>query len=109
MGEARLLWEIGPGGADVRALRTKLGLDSAYVSRLLHSLEGHRLVRVRMLEPLTGKQRASLVAAVAEVDRLVRKAPALTRGSHAIAALPGALPSAASNSASAKRASSSIH
>ena len=106
MGEARLLWEIGPGGADVRALRAKLGLDSAYVSRLLRSLEGQRLVRVRagvadarvrraeltksgraeraeldrrsdavarrMLEPLTAKQRASLVAAVAEVDRLLQ-------------------------------------
>jgi len=106
MGEARLLWEIGPGGADVRALRAKLGLDSAYVSRLLRSLERQRLVRVRvgapdarvrraeltksgraeraeldrrsdavarrMLEPLTAKQRSALVAAVAEVDRLLQ-------------------------------------
>ena len=28
MAEARLLWEIGPGGAEVRALRSRLGLDS---------------------------------------------------------------------------------
>lgn len=47
MGEARLLWEIGPEGLDVRALRTRLGLDSGYVSRLLRSLERQKLVRVR--------------------------------------------------------------
>jgi len=45
-GEARLLWEIGPDGADVRDLRGRLGLDSAYVSRLLRSLERQRLVSV---------------------------------------------------------------
>ena len=39
LGEARLLWEIGPDGADVRVLRHRLGLDSGYVSRLLRSLE----------------------------------------------------------------------
>ena len=35
MGEARLLWEIGPDGADLRALRARLGLDSGYLSRLV--------------------------------------------------------------------------
>lgn len=47
LGEARLLWEIGPNGADVRELRARLGLDSGYLSRLLRSLEGQRLVSVR--------------------------------------------------------------
>jgi len=47
LGEARLLWEIGPDGADVRDLRGRLGLDSGYVSRLLRSLERQRLVSVR--------------------------------------------------------------
>ncbi len=43
MGQARLLWEIGPDGADLRALRARLGLDSGYLSRLIGSLEadGH--------------------------------------------------------------------
>lgn len=106
LGEARLLWEIGPDGADIRALRGRLGLDSGYVSRLLRSLERQRLVRVRvgaadrrvrrahltkaglaeraeldrrsdavalrMLEPLSEKQRATFVAAVAEVERLLQ-------------------------------------
>jgi DNA-binding MarR family transcriptional regulator/GNAT superfamily N-acetyltransferase len=46
LGEARLLFEIGPDGQDVRALRTILNLDSAYVSRLLRSLEAQELVTV---------------------------------------------------------------
>jgi DNA-binding MarR family transcriptional regulator/GNAT superfamily N-acetyltransferase len=46
LGEARLIWEIGEQGATVRALRRRLGLDSAYVSRLLRSLERQGLVTV---------------------------------------------------------------
>src|SRR6185295_3209163 len=46
LGEARLLWEIGVVGAEVRELRRRLGLDSAYVSRLLRSLEGQGLIAV---------------------------------------------------------------
>lgn len=46
MGESRLLWEIGVEGADVRALRTRLNLDSGYVSRTLASLERQKLVAV---------------------------------------------------------------
>jgi DNA-binding MarR family transcriptional regulator/ribosomal protein S18 acetylase RimI-like enzyme len=47
MGEARLLWEVGPGGAEVRELRGRLGLDSGYLSRVLRSLEQEGLVVVR--------------------------------------------------------------
>src|ERR1700737_2472329 len=46
LGEARLLWEIGTEGRDIRALRTQLELDSGYVSRLLRSLEAAGLVKV---------------------------------------------------------------
>jgi DNA-binding MarR family transcriptional regulator/GNAT superfamily N-acetyltransferase len=46
LGEARLLWEIGPDGRDVRSLRSRLGLDSGYLSRLLRSLEAAGLVTV---------------------------------------------------------------
>ena len=46
LGEARLLWEIGPEGRDVRSLRTQLELDSGYVSRLLRSLEAAGLITV---------------------------------------------------------------
>jgi DNA-binding MarR family transcriptional regulator/GNAT superfamily N-acetyltransferase len=44
LGEARLLYEIGREGAEIRNLRAKLELDSGYVSRLLRSLEGQGLV-----------------------------------------------------------------
>src|SRR6202030_4173079 len=47
LGEARLLWEIGPQGRDVRSLRSRLELDSGYVSRLLRSLEKAGLISVR--------------------------------------------------------------
>src|SRR5690348_12096517 len=46
LGEARLIWEIGSDGAEVRELRSRLELDSAYVSRLLRSLEKQGLVMV---------------------------------------------------------------
>jgi DNA-binding MarR family transcriptional regulator/GNAT superfamily N-acetyltransferase len=105
LGEARLLWEIRGDGASVRDLRRRLGLDSAYVSRLLRSLEAQGLVvvsasahdgRLRhvqltragrrewakldqradafaqsLLEPLTASQRVRLVAAMAEIERLL--------------------------------------
>jgi DNA-binding MarR family transcriptional regulator/GNAT superfamily N-acetyltransferase len=47
LGESRVLWEIGPHGVDVRELRSRLGLDSGYLSRLLRSLEGAWLVTVQ--------------------------------------------------------------
>ncbi len=105
LGQARLLWEIGPDGCDVRRLRSRLDLDSGYLSRLLRSLEQDGLVvvepsqadgRVRiarltarglaeravldqrsddaagsMLRPLSARQRTRLVAAMAEVERLL--------------------------------------
>ena len=106
LGEARLLYEIGRNGAEVRDLRARLGLDSGYVSRLLRSLEGQGLLmaqpaandrRVRratltrrglreiaeldrradafaesVLAPLRAAQRDRLVAAMAEVERLIQ-------------------------------------
>ncbi len=54
LGEARLLWEIGADGCDVRALRSRLGLDSGYLSRLLRALETSGLV---VVEPGTHDKR----------------------------------------------------
>jgi DNA-binding MarR family transcriptional regulator len=105
LGEARVVFEIGRGGIDLRVLREKLGLDSGYLSRLLRSLERQGLVEVRstardgrarrltltprglaeleaydaesdalatsLLAPLDPERRARLVAAMAEVERLV--------------------------------------
>jgi DNA-binding MarR family transcriptional regulator len=108
LGEARLLWEIGAEGRDVRSLRAQLGLDSGYMSRLLRSLEAARLItvgpqesdkRVRiarltpsgsaertlldersdqlaasLLAPLNSRQRTRMVAAMADVERLLTAA-----------------------------------
>lgn len=105
VGEARLLWEIGARGIEVRALRARLGLDSGYVSRVLRSLERQKLARMRtssadarvrhvyltksgmaeraeldrlsdalatrILDPLNDKQRARLLAAMTDVERLI--------------------------------------
>lgn len=108
LGASRVLWEIGPEGADLRELRSRLGLDSGYLSRLIRSLSRKGLVRVRplaqdrrvrraeltaaglaehremdrrsddgvvaLLALLSEAQRARLVAAMAEVERLLRVA-----------------------------------
>jgi DNA-binding MarR family transcriptional regulator/GNAT superfamily N-acetyltransferase len=105
LGQARLLWEIGQDGGDLRQLRSRLDLDSGYLSRLLRSLENDGLVaverspadgRVRtarltgrglaeraeldrrsddaatsILRPLGERQRTRLIAAMAEVERLL--------------------------------------
>lgn len=108
LAEARLIFETGADGTELRALRDRLGLDSGYLSRLLRSLEAQGLVtverqtgdgRVRrarltrkghaelaaydrlsdelaasMLAPLGAAQRDRLVAAMAQVERLIRAA-----------------------------------
>lgn len=47
LGASRLLFDIGAGGAGVRDLRDRLGLDSGYLSRLLRGLEADGLIEVR--------------------------------------------------------------
>ena len=46
LGEARMLWEIGPDGCEVRLLRTRLGLDSGYAEPALAFARGGGLIRV---------------------------------------------------------------
>ena len=46
LAEARLLFEIGADGVDLRTLRGRLGLDSGYLSRLLQSLTTQGLITV---------------------------------------------------------------
>lgn len=80
LGEARLLWEIGPEGCEVRLLRARLGLDSGYLSRLLRSLEtaglvtvaagaGDRRVRVARLTAAGRRERATLDKSSDELAR----------------------------------------
>ena len=50
LGEARVLWEIGEHGCELRIMRARLELDSGYLSRLLRSLEAAGLISVRASE-----------------------------------------------------------
>lgn len=78
LGEARLLWEIGLDGADVRELRGRLELDSGYVSRLLRSLERQRLVDVASSRDDGRVRRAFLTEdGVAEWEELDRRSDEL--------------------------------
>jgi DNA-binding MarR family transcriptional regulator/GNAT superfamily N-acetyltransferase len=63
LGEARLLWEIGTEGRDVRALRRQLDLDSGYLSRLLRSLESAGLITVEPQDSDRRVRTARLTAA----------------------------------------------
>lgn len=47
LGQARLLWEIGTDGADVRDLRARLDLDSGYLTRMLQSLAADGLITIQ--------------------------------------------------------------
>jgi GNAT superfamily N-acetyltransferase/DNA-binding MarR family transcriptional regulator len=98
LGECRVLYEIGGDGATLRDVRARLGLDPAYLSRLVGSLERDGLVEESagelrltragrsmlcdldrasdrlaesVLAPLTGEQRSRLTRAQAEVRRLL--------------------------------------
>jgi DNA-binding MarR family transcriptional regulator/N-acetylglutamate synthase-like GNAT family acetyltransferase len=46
LGACRLLFEVGTAGLEVRELRSRLGLDSGYTSRLLRELESEGLIQV---------------------------------------------------------------
>src|ERR671933_1914894 len=73
LGQSRLLWEIGAEGSDTRSLRSRLDLDSGYLSRLLRSLERAGLV-VTEAHPRDGRVRAVRLTAdgLAEREELDR-------------------------------------
>jgi DNA-binding MarR family transcriptional regulator/ribosomal protein S18 acetylase RimI-like enzyme len=80
LGEARLLFEIGEG-VSLRELRSRLGLDAGYVSRMAKTLEAQGMVRIsvhpednrlRMVEPTP--------AGRTEVKEQNRRADALAAG-----------------------------
>lgn len=71
LAESRVLFEIGRDGCDVRDLRSRLSLDSGYVSRLLRALEAQGLVRVRSRADDARVRRITLTGkGIREVDTL---------------------------------------
>jgi DNA-binding MarR family transcriptional regulator/GNAT superfamily N-acetyltransferase len=89
LGQSRLLYEIGPGGADLRDLRQRLGLDSGYASRLVNALRRKGLIR---LEQGAGDQRVRTARWTAAGRREVREMN--RRSDAAAAALLESLPDA---------------
>jgi DNA-binding MarR family transcriptional regulator/GNAT superfamily N-acetyltransferase len=80
LGEARLLWEIGGEGCDVRRLRSRLDLDSGYLSRLLRSLEAAELISVAQNENDRRVRTVQLTpSGLAERDLLERRSDELAR------------------------------
>jgi DNA-binding MarR family transcriptional regulator/GNAT superfamily N-acetyltransferase len=98
LGECRVLYEIGDDGATARDVRARLGLEPAYLARLVGSLERDGLLERRgdrlrltpagrsllgeldrrsdelaasVLAPLSGEQRERLARAQADVRRLL--------------------------------------
>jgi DNA-binding MarR family transcriptional regulator/GNAT superfamily N-acetyltransferase len=74
LGEARVLFEIGPDGATPRDVRARLGLDSGYLSRMIHSLQNGGLVEETPNPADRRTKRLRLTAAgrseMRELDRL---------------------------------------
>ena len=80
LAESRLLWEVGPQGADVRELRARLSLDSGYRSRLLRALERQRLARVEKGKADARVRRIRLTTAGLRERALIdRRSDALAR------------------------------
>jgi DNA-binding MarR family transcriptional regulator/N-acetylglutamate synthase-like GNAT family acetyltransferase len=63
LGASRVLFEIGPQGADLRDLRARLGLDAGYLSRVVQSLAAQGLVTVDVAEDDERVRRAALTEA----------------------------------------------
>jgi DNA-binding MarR family transcriptional regulator len=78
LGEARIVYEIGRAGIDLRVLREKLALDSGYLSRLLRSLERQGLVEVRSTARDRRARRLTLTSAgLAELEAYDAESDAL--------------------------------
>lgn len=74
LGESRVLYEVGPRGADLRDLRARLGLDSGYLSRIVQKLTAAGLIEVRT-GPRDERVRTAYLtrAGLAEVEEMNRR------------------------------------
>jgi DNA-binding MarR family transcriptional regulator/GNAT superfamily N-acetyltransferase len=85
LGEARLLFEIaehdGPDGVSLRELRSRLGLDAGYLSRMTKTLERQGMVRLSV-HPDDNRLRAVRLtpAGRVEVSEQNRRADSLAAG-----------------------------
>ena len=73
LGESRVLYEVGPSGADLRELRARLELDSGYLSRLVQSLAGKGLLVLRPGEDERVRRAELTAAGRAELEEMNRR------------------------------------
>jgi DNA-binding MarR family transcriptional regulator/N-acetylglutamate synthase-like GNAT family acetyltransferase len=74
LGHSRVLFEIGADGADLRDLRSRLGLDSGYLTRIVQALEAAGLLTISM-DPTDERVRTAhlTIAGLAEVEEMDRR------------------------------------
>lgn len=71
LAQARLMFEIGPRGADVSDLRTWMNLDAGYLSRLLRAVKKDGLIEIVPLPTDLRSHRVTLTeAGLAELEAL---------------------------------------
>jgi DNA-binding MarR family transcriptional regulator/ribosomal protein S18 acetylase RimI-like enzyme len=70
LGQDRVLWEVGSEGCEVRALRSRLGLDAGRLSRLLRALEETGLV-ITAPSPADGRIRIARLTPAGVSERSV--------------------------------------
>jgi len=73
LGGSRLMFEIGREGADLRELRSRLGLDSGYLSRLVQALVSKRLVKVRPGADARVRRAQLTKTGIAEFEEIERR------------------------------------
>jgi DNA-binding MarR family transcriptional regulator/GNAT superfamily N-acetyltransferase len=80
LAEARLIFEIGKDGAEIKDLRARLGLDSGYLSRLLRSLEKQGLATTPQAMRDKRVRQATLTrSGMSELRELNRRSDALAQ------------------------------
>jgi DNA-binding MarR family transcriptional regulator/GNAT superfamily N-acetyltransferase len=70
LGASRVLWEIADTGTDARTLRSRLELDSGYLSRLLRKLEAEELISVTQ-DPFDQRVRVVRLTPAGHAERAI--------------------------------------
>ena len=84
LGAARVLQLITPQGRDIAEIRSRLGLDSGLLSRLLRSLEAEALVEITT-DPADRRRRIARLTAAGEAEMLAYDAIGYAKAAETLA------------------------
>lgn len=76
LGQSRVLYEIGPDGAELRDIRARLGLDSGYLSRIVQSLGASGLLELDPADDERVRRARLTPAGLAEVAEMNERSDA---------------------------------